>query len=359
MNRHFPRLASLALLLTACSGGGGGYGGFWANPDGGHAGDLSANAGDMPGQPGRDMAGFGSRDLVVGPNCGDGIKDGEETDVDCGGPNCGPCANGRGCRFNSDCTGQSCVGGFCMAAANCNDGIQNGSETDVDCGGGNCPPCANGRRCLGNGDCQSGNCPAGTCQAAASCNDFIKNGDETDVDCGGSCPPCSNGRSCLQGGDCTSFDCSNGVCCGAGMANCDGNKGNGCETNLNTSAQNCGACGNACGGGQVCSNGACVGGGGQKVMVGSYSLPTGPAWANMPPTYSCVEACTMLYGAGSYDCSTTANALDDQATVICYGVNGCQIKADTYKLGATYVKGSCSAYVADGVCPAATNYCWR
>src|SRR4051812_35541842 len=30
-------------------------------------------------------------------------------------------------------------------AATCRDGIKNGIETDVDCGGGTCPPCATGR----------------------------------------------------------------------------------------------------------------------------------------------------------------------------------------------------------------------
>src|SRR4030095_6026889 len=36
--------------------------------------------------------------------------------------------------------------GDCVAPT-CNDGIQNGSETDVDCGGGGCPACANGKGC--------------------------------------------------------------------------------------------------------------------------------------------------------------------------------------------------------------------
>jgi hypothetical protein len=41
------------------------------------------------------------------------------------------------------------------------DGVQNGHETDIDCGGG-CGPCANGRVCVVNDDCASGQCdPAG------------------------------------------------------------------------------------------------------------------------------------------------------------------------------------------------------
>lgn len=50
------------------------------------------------------------------------------------------------------------------AGATCTDGIPNGAETDVDCGGGTCPDCANGRACSVDGDCQSNNCVAGVCQ---------------------------------------------------------------------------------------------------------------------------------------------------------------------------------------------------
>jgi parallel beta-helix repeat protein len=49
------------------------------------------------------------------------------------------------------------------SAPTCSDGVQNGSETDVDCGG-SCPPCANGQGCIGNPDCVSGNCVGNVCQ---------------------------------------------------------------------------------------------------------------------------------------------------------------------------------------------------
>ena len=78
------------------------------------------------------------------PTCSDGIQNGDETGVDCGG-SCPPCD----------------------AEPTCSDGIQNGDETGVDCGG-SCPPC----------------------DVEPTCSDGIQNGDETDVDCGGSCPPC-------------------------------------------------------------------------------------------------------------------------------------------------------------------------
>lgn len=49
----------------------------------------------------------------------------------------------------------------------CADGITNGSETDVDCGG-SCPRCATGKTCATRSDCASARCEAGTCQTCAN-----------------------------------------------------------------------------------------------------------------------------------------------------------------------------------------------
>jgi hypothetical protein len=59
-----------------------------------------------------------------------------------------------------------------LAAATCNDGIQNGGETGVDCGGPNCPPCEAGQTCAADRDCLTGRCGDGlgagnTCQSCA------------------------------------------------------------------------------------------------------------------------------------------------------------------------------------------------
>ncbi|MBK9734072.1 MAG: hypothetical protein IPO92_03505 [Saprospiraceae bacterium] len=72
---------------------------------------------------------------AVTPTCTDGIQNGSETGVDCGGT-CPPCI-----------------------VPNCTDGILNNGETSIDCGGPNCPACP-------------------------SCTDGIRNGLETGVDCG-------------------------------------------------------------------------------------------------------------------------------------------------------------------------------
>jgi hypothetical protein len=46
--------------------------------------------------------------------CCDGIKDGDETDVDCGGLNCKACHAGQACLMGFDCTSGSCVGQICQ-----------------------------------------------------------------------------------------------------------------------------------------------------------------------------------------------------------------------------------------------------
>ena len=102
------------------------------------------------------------------------------------------CENGEGCATGADCLSESCVDHVCVAPASCSNEIKDGPETDVDCGGG-CPDCADGKGCGVDGDCASNWCDAGTCKAA-SCEDEIQNGNEGGVDCGGGCPtPCGQG----------------------------------------------------------------------------------------------------------------------------------------------------------------------
>jgi len=72
----------------------------------------------------------------------------------------------------------------------CMNGVQDGDETDLDCGG-SCSPCAAEQDCLIDQDCASAICEAGSC-AAPSCSDGITNGDELETDCGGSCRFCEH-----------------------------------------------------------------------------------------------------------------------------------------------------------------------
>ena len=122
--------------------------------------------------------------------CFDGILNGDEISIDCGGQLCEPCT--QGCiddsahNFNPDAVinNEECE--------TCFDGIKNGDEVRVDCGGQLCEPCTQG--CMDesahnfNPDAVINN------EECETCFDGIKNGDEVRVDCGGElCEPCTQG----------------------------------------------------------------------------------------------------------------------------------------------------------------------
>ncbi len=143
-------------------------------------------------------------------SCTDTVKNGTETGTDCGGATCDgqghTCGNGLACAGNADCTSGKCTGNVCQAPS-CNDGVKNGLETDTDCGGSVCAACPATRACIAAGDCQSGVCTGNVCQAA-SCTDLVMNGGETGVDCGGTstCGLCAN-ATCTMNSDCHSNSC--------------------------------------------------------------------------------------------------------------------------------------------------------
>jgi hypothetical protein len=144
----------------------------------------------------------------VEDRCVDHKKDGDESDVDCGGSVCSGCGTGMICTSDYDCKNQSCDALTARCDANqCADHHRNGNETDVDCGGGRCVPCALGMGCLWDSDCTTGACDAvsRTC-VTDPCFDHRMDGTETDVDCGGSvcAARCAVDRWCMTSSDCMS-----------------------------------------------------------------------------------------------------------------------------------------------------------
>jgi hypothetical protein len=216
------------------------------------------------------------------PPCANGVQDGRETAIDCGG-GCAPCPTGQPCLVASDCQSKVCTvaspvtdapiadaaeieGGFlrdadsetykiCQAPS-CLDRVQNAEETDVDCGG-SCPTCPPGAACRSWADCQSKLCAANRC-TAPTCNDSVVNGNETAVDCGGSCPGCQPGQACADSSDCISGVCKAQTC--AAPTCLDGVK-NGAESDVDCGGGACPPClvGRRCNGAADCASGLCRG----------------------------------------------------------------------------------------------------
>jgi len=127
------------------------------------------------------------------------------------------------------------------SGGDCDNGVRDGDETDVDCGGSCAAECGMGEGCAQDDDCESNDCDpdAGTCGAGDSgggsgsgtaadgtagggaCDDGMQNQDETDVDCGGTCgASCEGGEDCSDNGDCVSDACGDDGTCQGGVAWC-------------------------------------------------------------------------------------------------------------------------------------------
>ncbi|MDB6019042.1 MAG: hypothetical protein JWR19_3531 [Pedosphaera sp.] len=172
-------------------------------------------------------------------------------------------AAGAACASNNQCGSGVCQFGFCQNPS-CTDAIKNGTETDIDCGGGTCVTCVNGKMCGGNGDCQSGLCQGGVCTINCTAGQ---------VNCGGTCRNLSNDvNNCGSCGNLCSApnatsSCASGTCtiaaCNAGFSNCDNVTANGCEVSVNTDPNNCGNCGTVCSSSHIaiqsCASGVCNG----------------------------------------------------------------------------------------------------
>ena len=75
--------------------------------------------------------------------------------------------------------------------------------------------------------------------------------------------PCLNGGTCIDGVGSYTCKCAptyeGNICqaCSGTLADCNGNSSDGCEVNLQSDADSCGACGIVCSTGQICSNATC------------------------------------------------------------------------------------------------------
>jgi hypothetical protein len=83
---------------------------------------------------------FEEGDTCIYYSCSDGIQNGFETNVDCGGPDCIPCPSCFDGLWNQNELDIDC-GGVCKPCPSCVDAVQNGDEEAPDCGGTKCDPC--------------------------------------------------------------------------------------------------------------------------------------------------------------------------------------------------------------------------
>jgi hypothetical protein len=76
--------------------------------------ELSSHTGREA--PGQDVPTDADEREADGPTtCDDRLINGPETDIDCGGTQCRPCAEGQACRKNEDCAEGECEGGRCAS----------------------------------------------------------------------------------------------------------------------------------------------------------------------------------------------------------------------------------------------------
>ncbi|MDB4932922.1 MAG: uncharacterized protein JWM10_5406, partial [Myxococcaceae bacterium] len=193
---------------------------------------------------------YGNCDGVAGNGC--------EVNTSTSPANCGACGNACSLpNATPACSGGACAVGTCNAGfGNCNGRTSDGCETPLNSGT-NCGAC--GTRCAAGTFCSNNacvsSCPSGTtyCASSGGCINLQTNPDSCGS-CGNTCPSAPR----------VVRSCAAGVCggsCESGYGNCDGNAGNGCETNLTTGVTNCGACNNVCrfaNATPVCAVGTCA-----------------------------------------------------------------------------------------------------
>lgn len=96
--------------------------------------------------------------LADGTGCSTGQRC--DTTTNPSNPVCKPICNSSNGPCNANCL---CTSSFtCLSDGNCagpcSNSIKDGVETDIDCGGGSCPKCGIGQTCKVNTDCQSNVC---------------------------------------------------------------------------------------------------------------------------------------------------------------------------------------------------------
>ncbi|HRI68947.1 MAG TPA: hypothetical protein PK156_32175 [Polyangium sp.] len=198
--------------------------------------------------------------------CDTNPANGCETNTDTTVTNCGACGNVCNLANGSS----MCIGGVCevatcnMGYANCNNMSADGCEINTTNDAMHCGSCdtlcdlPNASEACGASLCLIAMCTA----PYANCDMLNPNGCEinlqTDVNncgaCNSACSVPNATPACMAGA------CAIGSCTGA-FRDCDNMVGNGCEINTDNNVNNCGTCGNVCSfanASTTCSGGTCA-----------------------------------------------------------------------------------------------------
>ncbi|MDC0741198.1 hypothetical protein [Polyangium mundeleinium] len=167
-------------------------------------------------------------DVCSGNTCVECATDADCTDGVCNGGTCVACV------ADNDCMGTNPT---CLpdnTCISCSDGVKNGDETGIDCGGAKCAKC-DAAACAANAECESNFCVDGVCCATActgtcqacnvmgnvgTCSPVPVNQDDTN-----GMTPCMGNKACDGAGVCkgepgapctNNPDCLNNMCTGSG-----------------------------------------------------------------------------------------------------------------------------------------------
>jgi formylglycine-generating enzyme required for sulfatase activity len=169
--RHALLLAVPFALIVACDTGAG---------TGIEASDPAVPSCGGPGQPACPSTGCADDDDCEHGICGeDGQCQWADSGNGCGGATSPKCRDGEACEADVNCETGYCNAGVCTTPRG-DDGVKNGDESDVDCGGTTtgAPRCDAGKTCNVDDDCASTGCAyQGVCVARPSCK--VRDGGDT------------------------------------------------------------------------------------------------------------------------------------------------------------------------------------